>query len=127
MPRGHDAHGRGGEHLRLEPRSGEQLAQRLPVEIISVDSALIYKGMDIGTAKPSAAELAQVPHHLIDIIDPTEAPVLATVMSLVIIVFGAVSFFALPLRELPDVDRPVEPHVRQRVSNHRGCEKQECE
>lgn len=48
------------------------LAQSVPLEIISVDSALIYRGMDIGTAKPSAAELAQVPHHLIDILDPTE-------------------------------------------------------
>ena len=44
-----------------------------PVEIISVDSALVYRGMDIGTAKPTAAELAAVPHHLIDIIDPSEA------------------------------------------------------
>ena len=42
------------------------------VEIISVDSALVYTGMDIGTAKPSAAELAQVPHHLIDIRDPLQ-------------------------------------------------------
>jgi tRNA dimethylallyltransferase len=49
------------------------LAQETPLEIISVDSALVYRGMDIGTAKPSAAELAQVPHHLIDILDPTEA------------------------------------------------------
>lgn len=47
------------------------LAQRLPLEIISVDSALVYRGMDIGTAKPSAAERAAVPHHLIDILDPT--------------------------------------------------------
>jgi tRNA dimethylallyltransferase len=43
------------------------------VEIISVDSALVYRGMDIGTAKPSAAELAAVPHHLIDIRDPLQA------------------------------------------------------
>jgi len=49
------------------------LAGSFPVEIISVDSAQIYRGMDIGTAKPSAAERAAVPHHLIDIIDPTEA------------------------------------------------------
>ena len=47
-------------------------AELLPVEIISVDSALVYRGMDIGTAKPSAAELAAVPHHLIDIIDPID-------------------------------------------------------
>lgn len=49
------------------------LAQRWPVEIISVDSALVFRGMDIGTAKPSAAELASVPHHLIDIRDPLQA------------------------------------------------------
>ena len=50
-----------------------ELVQRFPVEIISVDSALVYKGMDIGTAKPDALTLAQAPHHLIDIIEPTEA------------------------------------------------------
>ncbi len=49
------------------------LARALPIEIVSVDSALVYRGMDIGTAKPSAAERAAVPHHLIDLIDPTEA------------------------------------------------------
>jgi tRNA dimethylallyltransferase len=49
------------------------IARATPAEIISVDSALVYRGMDIGTAKPSAEELASVPHHLIDIIDPTEA------------------------------------------------------
>ncbi|MDZ4104070.1 MAG: tRNA (adenosine(37)-N6)-dimethylallyltransferase MiaA [Hydrogenophaga sp.] len=49
------------------------VAQRWPVEIISVDSALVYRGMDIGTAKPSAAELAQVPHHLINILDPLQS------------------------------------------------------
>jgi len=49
----------------LEPRGG--------AEIISVDSALVYRGMDIGTAKPSPAELATVPHHLIDVRDPLQA------------------------------------------------------
>jgi tRNA dimethylallyltransferase len=44
-----------------------------PVEIVSVDSALVYRGMDIGTAKPSAAERAECPHHLIDLIEPTES------------------------------------------------------
>lgn len=48
------------------------IARHLPVEIISVDSALVYRGMDIGTAKPSLAERRQVPHHLIDILEPTE-------------------------------------------------------
>lgn len=50
-----------------------RLAARLPVEIVSVDSAQVYRGMDIGTAKPSPAERAQVPHHLIDLVDPTES------------------------------------------------------
>ena len=49
-----------------------ELARQVPLEIISVDSALIYRGMDIGTAKPTREEQAQVPHHLIDILDPTE-------------------------------------------------------
>ena len=49
------------------------IARERPVEIISVDSALVYREMDIGTAKPSAEELAAVPHHLIDIIDPLDA------------------------------------------------------
>ena len=49
------------------------LARLLPVEIVSVDSALVYRGMDIGTAKPTPAEQAAVPHHLIDILDPRES------------------------------------------------------
>jgi tRNA dimethylallyltransferase len=49
------------------------IAQRWPVEIISVDSALVFRGMDIGTAKPTAQERAQVPHHLMDILDPLQA------------------------------------------------------
>lgn len=50
-----------------------ELAQTLPVEIISVDSALVYRDMNIGTAKPDADTLAAAPHHLIDIINPTDA------------------------------------------------------
>jgi tRNA dimethylallyltransferase len=49
------------------------IAERIPSEIISVDSALVYRGMDIGTAKPTPEELAAAPHHLIDIIDPLES------------------------------------------------------
>lgn len=49
------------------------LAQVRPIEIVSVDSALVYRGMDIGTAKPTAEERARVPHHLIDIRDPARA------------------------------------------------------
>jgi len=50
-----------------------ELVQKFPVELISVDSALVFRDMDIGTAKPDAATLARAPHHLIDIIDPTDA------------------------------------------------------
>lgn len=50
-----------------------ELARALPCELISVDSALVYRGMDIGTAKPSKALLAEFPHRLIDIRDPAEA------------------------------------------------------
>ncbi|TJY60927.1 tRNA (adenosine(37)-N6)-dimethylallyltransferase MiaA [Sinimarinibacterium sp. CAU 1509] len=62
---GPTASGKSGLALRL--------AQHFPIEIISVDSAQVYRGMDIGTAKPDAAEQAAVPHHLIDILDPLEA------------------------------------------------------
>lgn len=55
-----------------------ELAQQLPVEIISVDSALVYRDMNVGTAKPVASVLAEAPHHLIDIIDPTQAYSAAT-------------------------------------------------
>ena len=49
------------------------LAERLPIEIVSVDSALVFRDMNIGTAKPSAAEQATCPHHLIDLISPEQA------------------------------------------------------
>ena len=49
-----------------------ELAARFPVEIVSVDSAQVYRGMDVGTAKPSRAVRAAVPHHLIDVCDPTD-------------------------------------------------------
>ncbi|MBV2130740.1 tRNA (adenosine(37)-N6)-dimethylallyltransferase MiaA [Arsukibacterium indicum] len=50
-----------------------ELLKLLPAELISVDSALIYRGMDIGTAKPSSEELIQAPHHLLDILDPWQS------------------------------------------------------
>jgi len=49
-----------------------RLAAQYPLEIVSVDSAQVYRGMDVGTAKPAAAERARVPHHLIDLVDPDE-------------------------------------------------------
>lgn len=61
---GPTASGKSGVALRV--------ASHVDLEIISVDSALVYRGMDIGTAKPTARERAQVPHHLIDIIEPTQ-------------------------------------------------------
>ena len=67
-----------------------QLRQHLPVEVISVDSALIYCGMDIGTAKPSKAELALAPHRLIDICDPAES-------------YSAMNFRHDALREMRDI------------------------
>ena len=50
-----------------------ELAANYPIEIVSVDSAQVYRGMDIGTAKPTPEERGAVPHHLIDLLDPTEA------------------------------------------------------
>ncbi len=50
-----------------------RLADELPIEIVSVDSGQVYRGMDIGTAKPTRVERERVPHHLIDLVDPTEA------------------------------------------------------
>ena len=50
-----------------------ELVRHLPCDIISVDSALVYRGMDIGTAKPTSSELVQAPHRLIDILDPIES------------------------------------------------------
>src|SRR5262252_8208019 len=49
-----------------------ELAKEFPLEIVSVDSAMIYRGLDIGTGKPSPAILASVSHHLVDILDPSE-------------------------------------------------------
>jgi tRNA dimethylallyltransferase len=50
-----------------------ELAEHLPLEVVSMDSALVFRGLDIGTAKPSAAIRSAVPHHLVDILEPTEA------------------------------------------------------
>jgi tRNA dimethylallyltransferase len=66
------------------------LARQFPVEIVSVDSAQVYRGMNIGTAKPDFATLACVPHHLIDLIEPTEA-------------YSAARFRADALRAIADI------------------------
>lgn len=67
-----------------------RLREKFPVEIISVDSALIYKGMNIGTAKPSAEELALAPHRLIDILEPNQS-------------YSAADFRKDALREMADI------------------------
>src|SRR5688572_3077083 len=52
--------------------AGMELAERLGAEIVSLDSMSLYRGMDIGTAKPDAAARKRVPHHLVDILDPDQ-------------------------------------------------------
>jgi tRNA dimethylallyltransferase len=105
-----------------------ELYQHLPVELISVDSALVFKDMDIGTAKPDASILARAPHHLIDLIPPTEAYSAATFRNdalklmaeitargkVPLLVGGTMLYFkALQggLSQLPEAD----PNVRQKL------------
>ena len=104
------------------------LAELLPVEIISVDSALVYRGMDIGTAKPTPAERAAVPHHLIDIRDPREAYSAAEFMRdarrlmpeirargrLPLLVGGTMLYFKALLQGLDEMP-PADAQVRQRL------------
>jgi tRNA dimethylallyltransferase len=66
------------------------LAEKFPFEIISVDSAMVYRGMDIGTAKPSADILKKAPHRLIDILDPAES-------------YSAAAFRTDAVREIKDI------------------------
>ncbi len=67
-----------------------ELVERFPLDIISVDSALVYRGMDIGTAKPDAATLVRAPHRLIDIREPAQP-------------YSAAEFRADALREMEDI------------------------
>ncbi|QDY43168.1 tRNA (adenosine(37)-N6)-dimethylallyltransferase MiaA [Candidatus Pantoea soli] len=111
------------------------LRQQLPVELISVDSALIYRGMDIGTAKPSAAELAQAPHRLLDIRDPSEAysaaefrrDALAEMAEITrngkipLLVGGTMLYFKALLEGLSPLP-PADPEVRQQIEQ-RAAEK----
>ncbi|MEI8572660.1 tRNA (adenosine(37)-N6)-dimethylallyltransferase MiaA [Methylomonas sp. LW13] len=109
---------------------GVALAQALDTEIISVDSALVYRGMDIGTAKPDIVERGGVPHHLIDILDPHEsfstgqfrdrALALMADMTergkLPILVGGTMLYFSAltqGLAQLPAAD----PEIRQRLDD----------
>lgn len=110
------------------------LAKHIPCEIISVDSALIYRQMDIGSAKPSAEERAAVPHHLIDILDPAQSYSVAQfqtdVMQLVqqitargntpLLVGGTMMYFNALLKGLGDL--PVgNPLIRARLDEEIAC------
>ena len=103
-----------------------KLIERFPLEIISVDSALVYRDMNIGTAKPDAATLAQAPHHLLDIRDPTEAHsaaafcddaqrLMADIVSrgkVPLLVGGTMLYFRALLQGLDDLPR-ANPALRQ--------------
>jgi tRNA dimethylallyltransferase len=108
------------------------LARRFGGEIVSVDSAQVYRGMDIGTAKPDAAARAEVPHHLLDLIDPTQAysaarfrrdalAALAAIRSRgrVPILAGGTMLYVKALREglsaLPTADAAVRAHIDRRA------------
>ena len=108
----------------------ETLADQLPVDLISVDSALIYRGMDIGTGKPDAAELVRYPHALIDICDPLEsysaARFRADALTLIerahqrgrlpLLVGGTMLYFKALIEgiaDLPDADAAVRARLEQ--------------
>src|SRR5512143_330988 len=104
------------------------LVERFPLEIISVDSALVYRGMDIGTAKPDPATLARAPHHLLDIRDPTEAysaaafcddarRLMADIAArgrVPLLVGGTMLYFRALLHGLDDLPR-ADPAVREQL------------
>ncbi|MDQ6640660.1 MAG: tRNA (adenosine(37)-N6)-dimethylallyltransferase MiaA, partial [Pseudomonadota bacterium] len=111
------------------------LAPQRAVEIVSVDSALVYRGMDIGTAKPGAAERAAVPHHLIDIVDPAErysaarfvadaTAAIAAIRSrgaIPLLVGGTMLYFKAlfdGLDALPEADAAVRAAIDERATRH---------
>jgi tRNA dimethylallyltransferase len=111
------------------------LAQTMPVELISVDSALVYRDMNIGTAKPDAATLALAPHHLIDIIDPTDAYSAAafrhdalrlmhdiTQRGKIPLLVGGTMLYFKALREglstLPQADQEVRAELDAEIAKH---------
>ncbi len=104
------------------------LAARLPVEIVSVDSAQVYRGLDIGTAKPTSDERRQVPHHLIDIREPEDPysaaafvadalPLIEAIRSrgrLPLLVGGTMLYAKALLAPLDDLP-PADPAIRRRL------------
>ncbi|HJU70466.1 MAG TPA: tRNA (adenosine(37)-N6)-dimethylallyltransferase MiaA, partial [Paucimonas sp.] len=111
-----------------------EIARHIPAEIISVDSALVYRGMDIGTAKPTVEERAAVPHHLIDILDPTDAysamqfrqdalRLTADIMQrgrLPLLVGGTMLYFKA-LRDGLDALPQADPAVRAQLDEEAAC------
>ena len=112
---------------------GVQLAKTLNGEIISVDSALVYRGMDIGTAKPDSEERQGIVHHLIDIIDPSEVfsagqfreQALALIDNITargkmpILVGGTMLYFNVLLKgmaKLPDADAVIRQQIDQQAA-----------
>ena len=111
------------------------LARQIPCEIISVDSALIYRQMDIGSAKPSLAERALVPHHLIDIIDPSQSysaaqfrddvlglvEQIATRGRLPLLVGGTMMYFKVLMEgigDLPAADQQIRARLDAEIAQH---------
>lgn len=111
------------------------VADRIPSEIISIDSALIYREMDIGSAKPSPEERARVPHHLIDIIDPAQSYSVAQcredVLSLVrqigergklpLLVGGTMMYFKVLMEgigDLPSADLSIRARLDAEIAEH---------
>ena len=121
----HGAIGLAGPTASGKTAAALAIAQRHDVEIVSVDSALVYRGMDIGTAKPSAAERTRVPHHLIDIRDPLQAYSAAEFVAdarrligeirargrLPLLVGGTMLYFKALMHGLDDMP-PADPAVR---------------
>lgn len=104
------------------------LSSRFPLEIVSVDSALVYRGMDVGTAKPDAATLARAPHHLLDIREPNETysaaafcddarALMAEITArgrVPLLVGGTMLYFRALLQGLDDLPR-ADPALRKRL------------
>lgn len=112
-----------------------ELYDHLDCELISVDSALVYRGMDIGSAKPSADEQARYPHHLIDIRDPSEPysaadfreDALALMQDITargkipVLVGGTMLYFKFLMEgsaDLPNADEKIRAHIEQLVEQH---------
>lgn len=105
-----------------------RLADRYPIEIVSVDSAMVYRGLDIGTGKPARDVLERVPHHLVDILDPSQPysagqfvrdahQTIAAIRSrgkLPVLVGGTMLYFRALRRGLADMP-PANPQLRQQI------------